>query len=118
MHRSTWKRFEARVAKRLGTKRIPVTGERHGADLETPLLSVQVKLGRRRPSYLAEWLDGIRQTAQIKCKIGLVVWCANRERTGEGLVVMRLEDFEELLRVGHAPPVMEILQVNAEAAGD
>ncbi len=33
--------------------------DRHGADVETPLLCLQTKLGYRMPRYLRTWLDGI-----------------------------------------------------------
>lgn len=93
----TWKRRERGIAARLGGRRIPVTGiDRHGADVETPLLCVQSKHGRRRPSYLAEWLDGIRATAGDRGKTGIVVWSVARERTPDALVLMRLSDFEAL----------------------
>jgi hypothetical protein len=95
--RNTWKDFERRTAKRLGGRRIPVTGlDRHGADVETPLLCVQVKLGRRMPSYFREWMGGIVNTAERKKKIGAVVWKPFQSRDDNAIVMMRLKDFEEL----------------------
>jgi len=89
-----WKAVERRVAECLGGRRIPVTGvDRHGADVETPTLAVQVKYGRNRPSYLADWLDGICGVASGKGKTGLVVWSSRRERQGDAIVLMRLRDF-------------------------
>lgn len=97
MSRHSWKRSEREISKRLGGKRIPVTGiDRHGADVVTPLLHVQVKTGRNRPSYLADWLDGICADAQPHGKAGVVIWQATRERIAESVVVMRLSDFEAL----------------------
>lgn len=94
---STWKQRERNVAKVLNGKRIPVTGiDRHGADVVTPLLHVQVKHGRRRPAFLAEWLDGICGTAEACGKIGMVVWSANREPQGDAIVMLKLSDFEQL----------------------
>lgn len=85
------------MAKRLGGKRIPVTGiDRHGADVVTPLLHVQVKHGRRRPAFLREWLDGICGTAGDAGKIGIVVWSDNGERTQDAIVMVKLSDFEQL----------------------
>ena len=94
--RGTWKRRERDVAKRLKGKRIPVTGERAGADCESALLCVQVKHGRRRPAFLRDWLDGIRGTATAKGKVGIVVWADNGERTSEAIVLLSLADFEAL----------------------
>jgi hypothetical protein len=92
-----WKRREREVAKTLKGRRIPVTGiDRHGADVETPLLSIQVKHGRRRPAFLREWLDGICGSAKVNGKVGLVVWTDHREPTPEAVVILKLSDFEAL----------------------
>ena len=92
----TWKARERKAAARLGGQRIPVTGERDGADAETPLLCIQAKHGRNRPSYLQGWLDGICGAAARKGKIGVVIWSAKHERQDKALVILRLADFEQL----------------------
>ena len=93
--RGTWKRRERDVAKALHGKRIPVTGERAAADVLTPLFCVQVKHGRRRPSYLADWLAGI--CSHVKDgQVGIVVWCDNREPLREAVVLLRMRDFQDL----------------------
>ncbi len=92
----TWKARERMTAARLGGQRIPVTGEREGADVETPLLCVQHKHGRRRPAFLQAWLRGICGTAQRKGKVGLVVWSMPREAQDDAVVILRLKDFEAL----------------------
>jgi hypothetical protein len=91
----TWKRRERDVAKLLGGQRIPVTGERDGVDVRSPAFVVQVKHGRRRPGYLAQWVRGIRQQA-TPTQTGIVVWCDNREPLAEALVVMQMADFVAL----------------------
>ncbi len=96
MSDKTWKARERRTAQALGGRRIPVTGERDGADIETPLLCVQQKHGRRRPAFLQGWLSGICATAARKGKIGLVVWSAQHEAHGEAVVILRLDDFQQL----------------------
>lgn len=48
----SWKAFERRIAKRMGGKRIPVTGERDGADVVAGPFVYQAKLRRGLPSYL------------------------------------------------------------------
>ena len=81
----------------LNGRRIPVTGiDRHGADVETPLFSVQVKRGRRFPSYFTDWLGGICGTAKAAGKIGLIVWNAKGCRDSEAVVLMRMADFVSL----------------------
>jgi hypothetical protein len=92
----TWKARERMTAKLLGGQRIPCTGERHGADIETPLLCIQQKHGRRRPAFLADWLEGICANAKPKGKVGLVVWSSNREPQGDAIVILRLSDFQQL----------------------
>ena len=56
----SWKAFERRLAARVGGARIPVTGERDGADVIVDnAFSYQCKLRRGLPSYLRDWLRGI-----------------------------------------------------------
>lgn len=96
MTEKTWKVRERMVAEAVGGKRIPVTGERAGSDVDTPLLCVQVKHGRSRPAYLREWLTGIQGAAKAKNKTGIVVWSVGRERLGDAVVVLSLRDFQAL----------------------
>lgn len=93
-----WKQFERRCAKDLGTMRIPVTGERAGADCQTERLSVQAKLRRGMPTYLLAWLRGIRETAARTGRVGVVVWKSPRMRDDDALVVLRYADFVALYR--------------------
>lgn len=92
----TWKRRERVAATQLGGRRIPVTGERAGADGESAIVALQCKHGRNRPSYLRDWLTGIVTAAQARQKIGVVVWSSHRERQEDAVVVMRWTDFVEL----------------------
>lgn len=97
MNRSTWKARERDTARRLGGVRKPVSGRTaHEADVETPLLCVQHKHGRNRPSYLQDWLSGICGVAKDYGKTGIVVWSAMREDGDDAVVMMRLSDFEQL----------------------
>ena len=88
-----WKAFERRLAHDVGTERIPVTGEREGADFEDGRHVYQVKLGRRLPAYLASWLKGITATARRRGKIGLVVWKPKHAKDEDAIVLMRWGDF-------------------------
>jgi hypothetical protein len=45
-----WKAFERRLARDIGSARIPVTGERAGADFQDGMFVYQAKLGRREPA--------------------------------------------------------------------
>lgn len=91
----TWKAFERRMARKVGTERIPVTGERHGADARTSRFAYQFKLRRTLPVWLWDWLSGIVSTAGDG-QVGVLVLKRPRERDGEALVVLRWRDWVEL----------------------
>ena len=86
----SWKAFERRVAKRVGGRRIPVTGERDGADVDAWQFVYQAKLRRGLPSYLRDWLPGIAAAGERKNATGIVVWKAPREKDDYKIVVLRL----------------------------
>lgn len=96
--RGTWKAFERRCARDMGTERIPVTGERAGADFEDDAFVYQAKLGRRMPSYLRVWLDGIRGAGVKRTpeKIGVVVWKPLRARDEDAVVLLTWRDWVKL----------------------
>lgn len=95
--RSTWKGAERRVAADLGGARVPVTGiDRAGADVRTPLFSVQVKLRRSLPGWLWDWLGGIRASAKSEGRVGILVLKKPRQADAEGLVVLSYSDFVDL----------------------
>ena len=93
----SWKAFERRLAKRMGGRRIPVTGERDGADVigGGPFV-YQCKLRRGVPSYLISWLSGIVGAGERHDSIGVLVWKPPRARDDDALVVLRLADWEAL----------------------
>ena len=97
-----WKKFERRVAALLGGWRIPVTGERDGADVATEMFVVQAKArgtSQPPPGYLLEWLRSIRHAAANGRgqRVGIVVWQAARGAPDlEALVVLRLDDWVDL----------------------
>ena len=98
MTEKSWKAFERRAAKALGTRRIPVTGERAGADVEDAMFAYQVKLGRAQPSYLRRWLAGIVGAGLCRrpAKIGVVVWKPKGSRDTGALVILRFSDWVDL----------------------
>ena len=91
-----WKQFERRCAKAVGTTRIPVTGERDGADAMDGMFAYQFKLGRRFPAYLDEWLRGIVASGGRHGRVGVVVWKPKGVRDENAVVVMRFKDFRDL----------------------
>ena len=91
-----WKAFERRIAARHGGKRIPVTGERHGADVLTPMFAIQTKLRRGMPMFLRDWLDGIRAAAARHGKVGVVIWKPPGVRDDNAVVLLSLRDWEDL----------------------
>ena len=92
----SWKAFERRVAKRMGGRRIPVTGERDGVDVDAGPFVYQAKLRRGLPSYLREWLRGIVAAGERLNAVGVVVWKAPHARDDDAVVVLRLKDWQAL----------------------
>lgn len=93
-----WKAFERRCARDVGTERIPVTGEREGADFEDARFCYQAKLGRRAPSYLRAWLAGIAGAGfrRSPAKIGVVVWKPKGARDEDAVVLVSWRDWVAL----------------------
>ncbi len=93
-----WKQFERRLARALGTERIPVTGERDGADFENALFCYQAKKRQMFPGYVARWLDGVRTRAASRspAKVGVVILQRPRGRDAGALVVLAFADWLEL----------------------
>jgi len=100
------KAFERRVAKRLGGRRIPTTGEKHGIDVDCGWLVVQCKNGYRMPGYLQDWLKGIQKQAKresdakewSRSTTGIVVWRSGGQAMDDddAIVMMSLKDFVDL----------------------
>ena len=80
----------------MGGKRIPVTGERDGADVDAGPFVYQAKLRRGLPSYLRSWLRGIVSAGERKGSIGVVVWKQPNARDDDAVVVLRLKDWQAL----------------------
>jgi hypothetical protein len=92
----SWKSFERRLARDVGQQRIPVTGERAGADFEDGMFSYQAKLGRKMPAYLREWLTGIQGAREGK--IGVVVWKPKYAEDAGAVVLLAWRDWIALHR--------------------
>ena len=92
----SWKAFERRLARRVGGRRIPVTGERDGVDVAAGPFVYQAKLRSGLPSYLREWLRGIVAAGERVNAVGVVVWKASHARDDDAVVVLRLKDWQAL----------------------
>ncbi len=88
-----WKAFERRMCRDAGTERIPVTGERHGADGATEMFCYQFKLRKNIPGYLSEWLAGIRGSAAPSGRVGVLVLKQPRQRDAEAVVMVSWADW-------------------------
>ena len=80
----------------MGGRRIPVTGERDGADVDAGPFVYQAKLRRGLPSYLRDWLRGITAAGERVHATGVVVWKAPQQRDDDAVVVLRLKDWQAL----------------------
>jgi len=94
----SWKAFERRMARDMGTQRIAVTGERAGADAENTMFVFQFKLGRSMPSYLRSWLAGIRAAGAARRpeKIGVVCWKPKHGQDEDAVVLVSWRDWVAL----------------------
>jgi hypothetical protein len=92
----SWKSVERRLARDVGTERIPATGQRHGADFISGPFAYQVKCRRMLPSWLWTWLAGIRATAQRTDQVGVLVLKTPGQRDTEALVVLTWQDWVDL----------------------
>ena len=96
-----WKAVERAVARRLGGRRVPVTGRARGdaPDVEHPLLALEVKHRKELPQWLKEAMAQAEAAARDD-KLPVVVLHEAGSRHSEDLVVLRLADLEELLQGG------------------
>jgi hypothetical protein len=93
----TWKAVERAVARRLGGRRVPVTGRGGAPDVEHERLAVEVKHRKSLPAWLKEAIAQAVAAARDG-KIGVVVLHEAGSRHTQDLVVIRLGDLEELLQ--------------------
>jgi len=93
---SGWKASERRMARDVGTERIPVTGERDGSDFTDTIACYQLKVRRMLPAWLWAWLGGIQGTATRQGRIGVLVLRVPRMRDDEALVILSWRDWVAL----------------------
>lgn len=90
----SWKRAERKHAEDVGTQRIPITGrDKNEPDFSTRLHCYQHKLRKVLPAYIFEWLDGIREVARKKGRVGVLVLNLPGRRRSEAVVVLRWADW-------------------------
>jgi hypothetical protein len=92
----SWKAVERRMAKDVGVNRIPVTGERHGADFENAIACFQVKCRRSIPGWLWGWLSGIQSNAKPKGKAGVLVLKRPGQRDADAIAILSWADWVSL----------------------
>lgn len=92
----SWKAFERRIARDHGCERIPVTGERHGADARNAMFSIQTKLRKAIPKCIREWSDQICATATRERRIGVLIVKEPGKRDDHALVILRYRDWCDL----------------------
>ncbi len=96
-----WKACERKVAALLGGRRIPVSGRGRGdnPDIHHELLSIEVKSRKTIPG----WLEDAMRQAEVSVKDGrlpVVVLHQDHVPYAESLVILRLDDFADYLKVG------------------
>jgi hypothetical protein len=91
-----WKKFERRVARDHACERIPVSGERDGADARNAMFSFQTKLRRAIPKCIREWSDAIHRAAQRHGTIGVLIVKEPGKHDDNALVIVRYHDWIDL----------------------
>ena len=98
-----WKRAERRLARDVGTRRIPVTGERAGADFASGPFCYQAKVRRSLPAWLFDWLAGVCQAADRRGQTGVLVLNRPRAPRRHAVVILRWSDWVALHGLPGAP---------------
>ena len=98
---SRWKATERWYARQLNGERVPVTGRqgklRVSKDIETPYpIWVDVKSRKTCPVTVWRWLENVADNAPQEM-IPAVIMHRPGMRRRDGVVVIRWEDFRELL---------------------
>jgi hypothetical protein len=106
-----WKRAERMIAADAGGQRIPVTGERAGADVIAGGYCYQLKVRRSLPGWLFDWLGGIVSASKARPgSTGILVLNRPRQPRRNALVVLRWCDWVDIVGT---PPVGEVQEPEA-----
>lgn len=84
------------MARDVGCERIPVTGERCGADFTDAIACYQLKVRKAIPSWLWDWLSGIQGHAATKGKAGVLVLKRPREKDEDAIVILSWREWVTL----------------------
>ena len=103
---SAWKAAERRVARVFGGQRTGPTG-RDDNDITHPLLAIEVKYRKTLPAWALACLQQARTGRSATGKTPVSILLGRGMRVGDGLLVLRVADFEE--RFGQVEePAVEI----------
>jgi hypothetical protein len=96
----TWKRAEREIARRLGGRRVPVTGRQRGdaPDVTHKNLSIEVKHRKALPAWLLDAMDQAN-ASRSPGQVAIAVLHASGSQYDQSLVLMELEPFSRLLAV-------------------
>jgi len=95
MTNPAWKKFEQKVAKKLGGRRIPVSGTGSiKGDVITDALLIDCKHGKQIPKTLVSWFEKVKEEAKLEGKIPALVLKPKGKHYE--LIVIRLDDFEKI----------------------
>ena len=92
----SWKRAERIIAKKLGGRRVPISGIAKGfkGDVEHDLLFVEVKQGKQIPKTVYEWYKKTKEQCP-KGKIPIVVMKPKNSK--KNFVLIELDDLIKLM---------------------
>lgn len=97
MNNPAWKKFEQKIAKKLGGKRIPCSGVSRDfkGDVITDKFLIDCKWGEQIPKKIIEWWKKIEKEAKENNKIPALV-IKKKGMKGE-LIILDLDKFVELI---------------------
>ena len=93
-----WKRNERETAKRLGGRRVPVTGRQRGdqPDIEHGGLSIECKKRNNIPNWIKDAVDQAVASIKNPEQVPIVQIHEKYQRRDNDLIIMRLCDFEKI----------------------
>ena len=91
--RSTWQRHERHIARQFGAQRTRLGVA--GADVVTPLWSIECKCWAKMPSKVLGALQQAERSAQAG-QVALAIIHETGQRRADDLVIMRMATFERL----------------------
>jgi len=92
-----WKAVEREIMRRIGGKRIPITGRQRGdvPDGEHEWISVEIKTRKVIPKWIRNGMHQAQASNVMGNKLPIVFIHEQGTRYDDDLVVMRMKDFED-----------------------